>query len=1281
MRRWIAGVLITVLTMTSTAPLAHAQSTPLIGGGLTALPTQSLGPNLVQNPGFETAGPAGWPVSGGWSLDQLQKHGGSFSYRRDSGGTATQTFQLKAGVYKASAWVKTQNLGSGASSGLRLTLDFRPGGLNAWTPSDVVSGTNDWKLVEIGPIVVDVDRTAALMLEMYNGPGGTAWFDDVTLTQIQSSGVEVFLLYPNFRGMLFDDGPSTLKFDVKTTPPGGDFGRYGVTATLKDESSNQVVATQSYAASAQFVADLDGSGMQAGRGYLATFALVDKAAGNAVVSAYPAYRVSKASAAARQSMNVSFNAKNRILIKGQPRFVLGVYDSGMGYSTDPAFWENALWSDTGDRRMNGLKINMYLNYWYGETPADAVKALMTNLQNHGVTYLQTGNCFDKFAAGTNFFINNSDAYVQDLATHPGTAGFYTIDECIPSLVPSAFTQYARLRRLAPHTMTFMANFGDGNLSLWRDATDIVATDPYPMFGAEPSGGYNHKQVADWTANSRNVVKDARPIMTVLQFFKFTSLGRWPTLAEMRSHAYMAIVEGAQGLWWWSLGDNALRAVCSDTWCAERTGYMNNLKSVVNEIAALEPVLLADDASGALTTTSNAAIKTKVKVVGGKGYVFAYNSTNTSQSATFTWSTAPGTVTVNAENRALAASGNGFTDTFGPYAAHVYLIGNGGTGGTPAPPPPSTPSNPTVAFTAPAPNATVGNTATVTLAASGGSGSGYTYTLKVDGAAITGTGPTFSWDTTKVANGAHTLTATVTDSAAKSGSATLAVTVSNTTTPPPSSNPTVTFAVPTANATVTGTTTVTLAATGGNGVGFGTTYTYSLKVDGTAVSGTGPSFSWDTTRVANGSHTLTATATDPAGATGTATQSVSVSNTTTPAPTGTLRVFVTQPTGGATVSNTAWAVMWLEGSTAATKTYSLSLGGKPMGSTTTASNGPVSMPYDTKMVVDGTQPLVATVRDSSSNSGASTVNVSVKNGIVTSPTPVLTAAFISPASGATVSGSTTVGMSVSGSTAVSKTFRLAIDGTVVSSQSVSGTTASYAWNTTGVANGSHTLSLTVQDSAGGSATTTRAVTVANTVPITAAFTSPAAGATVSGTSAVGMSTTGGATATSRTYRLSVDGTVVSTQTVSSSSASYAWNTTGVGNGSHTLSLTVTDTAGGSATTTRAVNVSNTVTAPPPPPPPPPPAAGTIKVYITQPTGGTVRGTQWVVIWLDNAAAGNKTYTISANGKTVSTATNSDRPASLPWSTTSGSNGPTSLTVNVSDANGNTGSGSVNVSVAN
>jgi hypothetical protein len=136
---------------------------------------------------------------------------------------------------------------------------------------------------------------------------------------------------------------------------------------------------------------------------------------------------------------------------------------------------------------------------------------------------------------------------------------------------------------------------------------------------------------------------------------------------------MAIVEGARGLWWWSLGDNALKAVCAG-WCAEKRTQMTNLDSLVNEIAALEPALVADDAPAALMSNSDpAAIRTKVKVVDGTGYVFAYNGTSAPVTAAFRWSTAPVRVMVHAENRAIAVSGSGFSDTFQPYEAHAYVI--------------------------------------------------------------------------------------------------------------------------------------------------------------------------------------------------------------------------------------------------------------------------------------------------------------------------------------------------------------------------------------------------------------------------------------------------------------------------------------------------------------------------------------------------------------------------------------------------------------------------------
>ena len=465
--------------------------------------------------------------------------------------------------------------------------------------------------------------------------------------------------YPNFRGMLFDDDPPTLTFDVSVHPPADDRGRYLVGGTLRDEGETTPVATQTYAASAHFVAALDGSSMEVDRGYLATFALLDRSNGS-VVFTYPAYRVSRVPAARRASMNVSIDARNRVLVRGTPRFVLGVYDAGPGSGTTDRFWEDRLWSPAGQRRLHDLRINFYLNPWQSRAPAAAVRALVGNLHRHGVTYLHTASCSGTVAAGI-------DA---------GVGGFHTADECSAAGIPAVFAQYERARRLDPAGITFIANLGSAEIGLWRDAGDVLASDPFPLAGPEASDGAHQGRVPEWTAAARAAVHDARPVMSVLQFFPSIAEGRFPTLPEMRDQAYAAIVAGARGLWWWSLGGNGLAAVCPG-WCRQRTTHMTNLAAVVNELAALEPVLVADDAPAALASVSTPQIRTRTKVVDGRGYVFAYNSADAGARATFTWNTEPGPVTVNGEQRSLRATGDSFTDSFGPYQAHVYVITNGG----------------------------------------------------------------------------------------------------------------------------------------------------------------------------------------------------------------------------------------------------------------------------------------------------------------------------------------------------------------------------------------------------------------------------------------------------------------------------------------------------------------------------------------------------------------------------------------------------------------------------
>jgi hypothetical protein len=300
-----------------------------------------------------------------------------------------------------------------------------------------------------------------------------------------------------------------------------------------------------------------------------------------------------------------------------------------------------------------------------------LRALMASLGKHRITYLQADHCFGTRAAGRAGAGTRSDAELTQLIAHPGLGGYYTADECDATLIPGAFKQYDRLRRLDPGWIAFAANLAGPQLALWRDVADVIATDPYPTRGAR---GLDEtpRTVAQWTATARAAVQDARPIMTVLPFFTLTSDGDWPTLAEMRDHAYTAIVEGARGLWWWSIGDRGLQALCPG-WCAEKTAHMASLRTLVDELADLEAVLLADDAPLALAGNSNGGVKTKVKLVDGTGYVFAYNTSGRREAVTFTWSAALGTVRVNGEERTLSGADRMFSDSFGPFAAHLYVI--------------------------------------------------------------------------------------------------------------------------------------------------------------------------------------------------------------------------------------------------------------------------------------------------------------------------------------------------------------------------------------------------------------------------------------------------------------------------------------------------------------------------------------------------------------------------------------------------------------------------------
>src|SRR5205814_165079 len=126
---------------------------------------------------------------------------------------------------------------------------------------------------------------------------------------------------------------------------------------------------------------------------------------------------------------------------------------------------------------------------------------------------------------------------------------------------------------------------------------------------------------------------------------------------------------------------------------------------------------------------------------------------------------------------------------------------------------------------------------------------------------------------------------------------------------------------------------------------------------------------------------------------------------------------------------------------------------------------------------------------------------------TTDTQPPTVTVTGPAGGATVSGTVTVSASASDNVGV-RGGQFFVDGTAVGSVD---TTApyTYSWNTTGLTNGTHSLTAKASDAAG-SSTLSAAVNVTvnnstpDTQPPTVSVTAPSSGGTVSGTVTVSAS---------------------------------------------------------------------------------------------------------------------------------------------------------------------------------
>jgi len=195
---------------------------------------------------------------------------------------------------------------------------------------------------------------------------------------------------------------------------------------------------------------------------------------------------------------------------------------------------------------------------------------------------------------------------------------------------------------------------------YADALDIVMADPYPV----PNGSVS--QVGDIAKQLRSVFEGKKPVWIVPQAF---GGGEWwerePSIQEMRSMTYQAIVNGARGIQYFIRhGLNSF---------PKSTSAWNECGRMAMEIAEITPWLMSDEKSLPVSSSTGNVLVTSA-IHNGQLIIIAVNKVNSPQRVDINISGPTlSQARVLFENRTVPVYSGGLSDYLPAFGSQVYLI--------------------------------------------------------------------------------------------------------------------------------------------------------------------------------------------------------------------------------------------------------------------------------------------------------------------------------------------------------------------------------------------------------------------------------------------------------------------------------------------------------------------------------------------------------------------------------------------------------------------------------
>ncbi|MGH7740933.1 MAG: carbohydrate binding domain-containing protein, partial [Candidatus Eiseniibacteriota bacterium] len=559
-----------------------------------ALIARAQAPNQLANSGFED-GASGWkfPQIANFEVSNDASHGGSRSLRISNTDAAayllaSQKISVEPGRrYRFGAWIKTRDV-KGEDTGATICMEWTgPAGVIGGSYLDGRKGDQDWFHLEglSGPIP-DGAVSGLVTLYLRHGMTGTAWFDDVSVTEEYAPALDAALLQPNYRGRLIAGQHVLVRARVGDHLKGG-VKPESTRLVLSIFSGERILNSRTFSSPTPGVNDLaldpgpidpvrfDSPLQKPGVRVALLTAAGEELASQAFELNRPAPEASPPT--------VYIDEHNRTLVGGRPFFPLGWYFGPA--PTDSNFRQHI-------DRVAASPFNTIMCYGIsGGTIAD-VRSYLDYLASRNVKLIYS---LKDVYAGTNWFQKSMLGWtgedsivtgvVQTFRDHPAILAWYLNDELPLTMRERLEARQRRVHELDANHPTWVVLNQVSDLPGYLNTSDVLGTDPYPV----PDSSVT--MAGEWTQISNDVSGGLRPIWMVPQAFdkanyrKPPQSGRAPTLGEELVMSYLCLIHGANGLIYYSYFDLE----------RDRIGFNNrwaDMLVVGREVQQLEPALLS-----------------------------------------------------------------------------------------------------------------------------------------------------------------------------------------------------------------------------------------------------------------------------------------------------------------------------------------------------------------------------------------------------------------------------------------------------------------------------------------------------------------------------------------------------------------------------------------------------------------------------------------------------------------------------------------------------------------